>query len=434
MRGALESHGGTVAQLLGDGVNAVFGIPRVAEDDAIRAVRAAVAMHDWSQMNPLDREGNPLQMNRDPAGQATPCARLPWRARLLPVVILLALAAACGDGQSDDCDGDTTPLRCAARHADIRVGVGMDAGDAAAEEVAAGEFDAVSTEGTFFWSAIHPERERWDYGRADQTLAWAGRHDLFVTATHFVWDQIFYSTTPGWVKAITSPEELRQVMREHLETISLRYGRGIDRWIVVNEPLQYLGDTTQVQANHFSRTLGPDWIAEAFRIAHEAAPDSELWLNEIFLETDPAKARALVDLARTLVDERVPIDGVGIQGHLFKPLVAVAPDVALVRETMEALAALGLEVALTEVDAPVLPDTPDQLGEQARRIRALVEVCLAVPRCRSITFWNLHDGASWLSGLFGRSDLAPTLFDATLQPKPAYFAVQEAFSAAAGRE
>ena len=46
MRGAVESQGGTVTQLLGDGVKAVFGIPRVAEDDAIRAVRAAVAMQD----------------------------------------------------------------------------------------------------------------------------------------------------------------------------------------------------------------------------------------------------------------------------------------------------------------------------------------------------------------------------------------------------
>ena len=46
MRGAVESHGGTVTQLLGDGVKAVFGIPRVAEDDAIRAVRAAVAMQE----------------------------------------------------------------------------------------------------------------------------------------------------------------------------------------------------------------------------------------------------------------------------------------------------------------------------------------------------------------------------------------------------
>jgi endo-1,4-beta-xylanase len=126
-------------------------------------------------------------------------------------------------------------------------------------------------------------------------------------------------------------------------------------------------------------------------------------------------------------------NGPGIQGHLFKPLVPVVPDVDLVRETIAALAGLGLEVALTEVDAPVLPDTPDQLGEQARRVRALVEACLAVRRCRGVTFWDLDDGVSWLNGLFGRSDLAPTLFDAALQRKPAYFAVRDAFTAAAGR-
>src|SRR5262245_10531655 len=46
VRAPVEAHGGTVVQLLGDGVMCAFGVPRVAEDDAIRAVRAAVGMHD----------------------------------------------------------------------------------------------------------------------------------------------------------------------------------------------------------------------------------------------------------------------------------------------------------------------------------------------------------------------------------------------------
>jgi class 3 adenylate cyclase/tetratricopeptide (TPR) repeat protein len=46
LRAAVEVHGGTVVKLLGDGVMAAFGVPQVAEDDAIRAVRAGVAMQD----------------------------------------------------------------------------------------------------------------------------------------------------------------------------------------------------------------------------------------------------------------------------------------------------------------------------------------------------------------------------------------------------
>src|SRR5213592_1844372 len=42
MRSVVEHHGGVVEKFIGDAVMAVFGIPQLHEDDALRAVRAAV--------------------------------------------------------------------------------------------------------------------------------------------------------------------------------------------------------------------------------------------------------------------------------------------------------------------------------------------------------------------------------------------------------
>jgi len=54
MREALERHGGTVEKFIGDAVMAVFGVPEVHEDDALRAVRAAAEMRD--RLRALNKE------------------------------------------------------------------------------------------------------------------------------------------------------------------------------------------------------------------------------------------------------------------------------------------------------------------------------------------------------------------------------------------
>src|SRR5438132_936334 len=54
MRAVIERHGGTVEKFIGDAVMSVFGVPQIHEDDALRAVRAAIDMQ--SELDALNIE------------------------------------------------------------------------------------------------------------------------------------------------------------------------------------------------------------------------------------------------------------------------------------------------------------------------------------------------------------------------------------------
>ena len=57
-RSVLEQHGGTVEKFIGDAVVAVFGVPRRHEDDAVRAVRAAVDVRERVRVLSADLEAS----------------------------------------------------------------------------------------------------------------------------------------------------------------------------------------------------------------------------------------------------------------------------------------------------------------------------------------------------------------------------------------
>jgi endo-1,4-beta-xylanase len=357
------------------------------------------------------------------------------------VLIALMLAGACSDGSGDGSAGGTTSstipakecgraaadcsLREVAAAAKLRVGAAVQPrlleAEAAYRQTVAREFNSITPENEMKWPTIHPTPERYDFTAADAVVEFAEEHEMEVRGHTLLWGQTEFTTVPDYVANVTGPDELRRYVDDHITTVVRRYRGRVPRWDVVNEPLETVGTT--LENNVFLRQLGEGYIAEAFRIAHRADPEAELWLNEAALETLLPKAQAFVDLVARLVAEEVPIHGVGLQTHL----IAGVPDLVAFEALVRRLADMGLEVAITEMDLPV-GNEPDRLERQAQGFGATIAACLSVARCNEITFWGFTDRYTWIDAFLGPGR-DPLLFDRDYQPKPAYSAVKEQFAA-----
>ncbi len=281
-------------------------------------------------------------------------------------------------------------------------------------------FNSVTPENEMKWASIHPAPSTWNFGPADKIIEFARKNRLQVKGHNLIWDQESMSSTPDWVLAIDDPTELRAIVTDHIRTVMRRYRGAVDRWDVVNEPLQTLGNG--LYDNHFHRVLGDGYIAEMFTIAHKADPTSRLFLNEATVELLPAKAAALVALVKDLVDHRAPIDGVGIQAHL----VAGTVDSAALRRLINDLEGLGVEVAITELDIPTTTSSTDPFAIQADTYRETLSACLD-EHCREVTLWGFTDRYTWIDNFFGPGR-APLPFDGDYQPKPALAAIRALLS------
>lgn len=67
---------------------------------------------------------------------------------------------------------------------------------------------------------------------------------------------------------------------------------------------------------------------------------------------------------------------------------------------------------------------PELLARQAQRYARLFDLFIKYEDViLRVTFWNIHDGESWLNNFPWKRDNYPTLFDRHRRPKPVYHAV-----------
>ncbi|WP_281905111.1 endo-1,4-beta-xylanase [Phytohabitans aurantiacus] len=319
-----------------------------------------------------------------------------------------------------------TGLRDAAKHTGVRIGTAVDMAafnaDTTYRDAINREFNSVVAENVMKWGEIEKERGVLNFAAADQLVDSARANGQQVRGHTLLW----HNQLPGWLTAgVTSGEidaaELRQILKRHVFEVAGHFRGRIVAWDVVNE---IIDDNAQLRDTIFLRLLGPGYIADMFRWAHQADPKAKLYLNDYNVEGINAKSTAYYDLVKQLKADRVPVHGFGIQGHLGVQY----PFPNNVLDNVRRFEKLGLDTAFTEVDVrmPMPPDAT-KLQAQAYAYSALLQACLLAQRCVSFTVWGFTDKYSWVPGVFNGQGAA-NLLDENFIPKLAYDAVKTTFT------
>ncbi|OWA18047.1 1,4-beta-xylanase [Streptomyces sp. CS159] len=276
-------------------------------------------------------------------------------------------------------------------------------GDSTYASIANREFNSVTAENEMKIDATEPQRGQFNFSAADRVYNWAVQNGKEVRGHTLAW----HSQQPGWMQNL-SGNDLRQAMIGHINGVMAHYKGKIAQWDVVNEAFAD-GSSGARRDSNLQRT-GNDWIEVAFRTARAADPSAKLCYNDYNVENwNWAKTQAMYNMVRDFKQRGVPIDCVGFQSHFNSG----SPYDSNFRTTLQNFAALGVDVAVTELDIQ---------GASPTTYANVVNDCLAVSRCLGITVWGVRDSDSW------RSEHTPLLFNNDGSKKAAYSAVLNALN------
>lgn len=324
--------------------------------------------------------------------------------------------------------------------------------DKATQDIVIKQFNAVTVENVMKAALINPSPGVYNFSPADDFVAFGEKNKMFIVAHTLVW----HNQCPDWFftnaqgKPNTKDEQIER-LRSHIQAVAGRYAGRVHAWDVVNEVMGEDGayrPTTWVKAFGNGDTL----VKYAFKFAAQYAPNTELYYND-FNAWRPAKRDGIVRMVKTLQKEGIRIDGVGMQGHWGLNY----PKTAYIEEAINAYAACGVKVMITELDVDVLPLTKEgqvigqgmadkqfQLEEfktfldpYQKGLPDSVQTLLTKryaelfslfykrrDKIRRVTLWGVHDGMSWKNDypVPGRTDY-PLLWTRQREPKPALKAV-----------
>jgi len=277
------------------------------------------------------------------------------------------------------------------------------------------------------WERVQPRPDHFEFGPAEQVIAIATANQLQVRGHCLIW----HEALPPHFDPGPDATATREIMRNHITGVCQHFAGQLKSWVVVNEPIYpEHNQPGSLRKTPFYQALGPDYIRHALEWAAEADPAAMLLINEYGIETpgpDSDKRRAaLLALLEKLVHQGAPLHALGIQGHLHAGESTFDPQ--SLRRFIQDVAALGLEVHITELDV-VDRRLPGNIVRRDREVAAMLrdflDVVLTESAVTEISTWGLDDRHSWMNDnqYTRRLDNLPArghLYDRQFHRKPAW--------------
>jgi len=310
-------------------------------------------------------------------------------------------------------------------------------------------FNSLTPENVMKPALLQPEEGRFNWEDADKIVEFALENGMKVRGHTLCW----HNQTGEWMfKDSEGNQATKELvlarLKEHITQVVSRYKGKVYAWDVLNEAIDNANPSQGFRETQWYTICGEEFISKAFQWAHEADPEAVLFYNEYNTE-NPVKRDKTYDLLKKLLDQGVPIHGVGLQAHwnIGGPrhigqmnqgsegefdIPGTSEDA--IRESIDKFSSLGLVVQITELDVSIYTSRTDttDLGFTPFREQKQIDfykMAFDVFREKKdiitgVTFWNLSDRRSWLDNRTPRRGKHyPLLFDENMKPKKAFWEV-----------
>lgn len=309
-------------------------------------------------------------------------------------------------------------------------------------------YNSIVAENSMKPQSLSPSEGNWNFTSADMIAQYAKDHNLNLRLHTLAW----HSQAAEWMfkdannNPLEATPENKQLVLDRLtnyiEEVLGHYkdmGVTIHDIDVVNEVIDE-GQPDGMRRSEWYRLTGTDFIKTAFKVARQELPDAKLYIND-YNTHSPKKSEFLFELATSLRDEGVPIDGVGHQTHIN----ISGPSIEQISASIQKFGEAGFDNQLTEVDVSVYTNNTtsyDTIPEnllvtQGYRYKELFKELVRLDELgktdsnpegwiSNVTLWGVADDHTWLHNRPIERQDAPFPFDKQHQAKYAYWGMIEA--------